>query len=132
MSPPFDRPYYITPGPLSKHPDEVSGGRDESPAGCRGPRGPRTGPFLPELRGLAASSAPDRLFDERLAQRTERSASMTRREAQQPQEDLSGDERVAAGGVAVVRHDPEEIAQRVERKAADRCASGERPGLLQV
>ena len=75
----------------------------------------------------------DDQFDlERLADARQRPASEPGCQANQPQKHLRGDERVAAGRVAIVRNDAEHLAQGIEREMPDRRAPGERAVALEV
>ena len=67
-----------------------------------------------------------------LADLLKRSAAEPRRQPRQPQEDLGGDERVAGGRVAIVGHDAEHLAERVQREVANGGPAGEGPVTFEV
>ena len=73
------------------------------------------------------------LAHERLGHTAERAAETeTRREPQQPEEHLCGDERIASRSVPIVRDHAEHRAQRIEREVADRRAPGKGTAPLQM
>src|SRR5262245_5162173 len=69
---------------------------------------------------------------EGLADKPERATAESRRESLESQKHLGRDERVAAGGMAIVRDDTEHRAQAVERELPDRWTAGERAVQFEV
>src|SRR5215216_699088 len=70
-----------------------------------------------DLVMYSSNSMSPRLLDrEGFAQRPDPIATVPRRQAQQTEEHLRRDERVASGGVAIVGDDAEHVAQAVERE----------------
>ena len=71
-------------------------------------------------------------FDKSLTQDAEVSPTVTSSQAQQPKEDLRGEEAISAGGMTIVRDDAEPGAQAVERELADALRIGKRSAALEM